>query len=246
MTAIAPLWRTMISGGARLGLATLLLTLMTAGVASHDKKQIVSVAEGVRYTVPEPGTYRLPVIKPAVDGDVLTEAGEATRLFDLTGDRFTLLSFVYTRCGDEKGCPLAVSVFYAIEDALIGNPVLAGKLKMISLSFDPEHDTPQTIAEYAQDHVALCAAKVKPWEFATTRSMTELQPILDGYGQYVVRELDAGDQPADTFSHVLKVFLIDRQRRIRNIYSADFLYPELVLADVRTLMLEDAAAKATQ
>lgn len=242
--------RTITKGGAQMGLAALFLLGLTASALSHDGKEhgkeIISEEEGVRYSVPEPGSYALPVIKPAIDGAVLTEAGEAKRLFELTGNRITLLSFIYTRCSDEKGCPLAVTVFYSIEDALIGDPVLAGNLKMVTLSFDPDHDTPEAIAAYAQDHVALCNAKVKPWEFITTESQAALQPILDGYGQYVVRELNENGEPADTFSHVLKVFLIDRRHRIRNIYSADFLYPELVLADVRTLMLEEAAQKATQ
>jgi cytochrome oxidase Cu insertion factor (SCO1/SenC/PrrC family) len=200
---------------------------------------VESQAEGVRYSVPSPGSYDLPVIKPAIDGDILDEGGNKRRLFDMTKGRITLLSFIYTRCGDEKGCPLAVSVFYAIEDALIGDPELAGELRMISLSFDPDYDTPEVMAEYATHHVGLCGVKNKPWELATTASQAELQPILDGYGQYVVRERDEDGELTGAFSHVLKVFLIDREKRIRNIYSADFLYPELVLADVRTLLLEE-------
>jgi cytochrome oxidase Cu insertion factor (SCO1/SenC/PrrC family) len=39
-------------------------------------------------------------------------------------------------------------------------------------------------------------------------------------------------------NHTLRVFLIDRDGNIRNIYSSGTLDPRLVLADVRTLMLE--------
>jgi hypothetical protein len=37
----------------------------------------------------------------------------------------------------------------------------------------------------------------------------------------------------------LKAFLIDRERRVRQIYSSDFLHPALVINDVKTLMMED-------
>jgi protein SCO1 len=40
--------------------------------------------------------------------------------------------------------------------------------------------------------------------------------------------------------HILRVFLIDREGRIRNIYSSATLDPRLVLADVKTLLLEES------
>ena len=55
----------------------------------------------------------------------------------------------------------------------------------------------------------------------------------------MVPGVDGKGTPTGVFSHVLKVFLIDRQGRVRNIYSAAFLYPELVMADVKTLLLEE-------
>ncbi len=42
------------------------------------------------------------------------------------------------------------------------------------------------------------------------------------------------------FYHTVRVFLIDREDRIRKIYSSGTLDPRLVLADVKTLLLEEA------
>ena len=78
------------------------------------------------------------------------------------------------------------------------------------------------------------------WTFLTTPSHSDLEPILDGYGQYVVREIDAEGRFTGDRSHMLKVFLIDRERRVRQIYSSDFLHPSIVINDVKTLMIEDA------
>ena len=44
--------------------------------------------------------------------------------------------------------------------------------------------------------------------------------------------------PTGPLNHTLRVFLIDRAGNIRNIYSSGTLDPRLVLADVRTLMME--------
>jgi hypothetical protein len=46
--------------------------------------------------------------------------------------------------------------------------------------------------------------------------------------------------PTGPLNHTLRVFLIDQAGNVRNIYSSDTLDPRLVLADVRTLMLESA------
>ncbi len=50
--------------------------------------------------------------------------------------------------------------------------------------------------------------------------------------------------PTGPLNHTLRVFLIDRAGRIRNIYSSGTLDARLVLADVRTLMMESAQTQA--
>ena len=55
--------------------------------------------------------------------------------------------------------------------------------------------------------------------------------------QAINRKTDAGSG-GGPFNHTLRVYLIDRERRIRNIYSTGTLDPRLVLADIRTLLSE--------
>ena len=187
---------------------------------------------------PRPGSYRLPVVKPAADGVVLDAAGAPRRLKDVLGDRITVLSFVYTRCSDANGCPLATAVLHQIHAATAGDPALARGLRLVTLSFDPGHDTPETMAKYSR--VAATRETRSPWDFLTTASDRELQPILAAYGQLVQRPPGPA---AAAPTHLLRVYLIDRQQRIRNIYGLDFLDPRLLLADVRTLMLESREAR---
>ena len=76
------------------------------------------------------------------------------------------------------------------------------------------------------------------WRFLTTRDRADLQPILDGYGQYTLREYDEHGVYTGEFAHLLRVFLIDRKRRVRNIYSTGFLHPDILMNDLETLLPE--------
>jgi len=55
----------------------------------------------------------------------------------------------------------------------------------------------------------------------------------------VAVEVDAQGAPARTISHMLKVFLIDRRGVVREIYTTAFLLPDVMLNDIRTLVLEE-------
>ncbi|MCI0642043.1 MAG: SCO family protein [Gemmataceae bacterium] len=187
-----------------------------------------------QYEVPKPGTYALPVIKAAADGAVVDSQGRALRLRELTRGRVTVLSFIYTRCTAAKACPYATGVLNELHKRSQEDPSLAQGLRLVSMSFDPGNDTPERMSAYSA--LVSGRASAAEWRFVTTRSSADLQPILDAYGQAVDRKRNPTD-PAGPLNHTLRVFLIDHEGRIRNIYSSATLDPVLVLADVRTLLL---------
>jgi cytochrome c peroxidase len=189
------------------------------------------------YTPPAPGTYALPVVKPATDGEVVDITGVRHRLFDYMDGKIVLLSFIYTRCSEARGCPLATGVLHAIAEALQQHTTLARHVRLLTLSFDPEHDSPEVMRRYAG--AGATAATAPLWHHLTAVSVEALQPILDGYGQYIVPILEVQGRFTGTYTHLLKVFLIDRQQRVRNIYSVDFLHPQVLLNDVETLLMAD-------
>lgn len=195
------------------------------------------------FEAPRPGSYRLPVVKPATDGAVLDAAGSPRRLRDVLSGKLVVLSFIFTRCSDARGCPLATAVLHQLHAATAGDPELARNMKLVTLSFDPGNDTPATMAKYGR--VATTRETRSPWEFLTTPSEKELAPILAGYGQLVQRPTGpaAPGVQAASPTHLLRVYLIDRQQRIRNIYGLDFLDPRLLMADVQTLLLEERQAR---
>jgi cytochrome oxidase Cu insertion factor (SCO1/SenC/PrrC family) len=189
------------------------------------------------YDPPTPGTYDLPKIKIAGDGAVIHLNGQPDRLREVIKDRISILSFIYTRCADPTACPYATGVLYKIHSISQQDDALSKNLRLVTFSFDPDHDSPRILADYS---VALRKQSGAEWLFLTTAGQKQLTPILTAYGQRVDKKKDATD-PNGPFSHVLRVYLIDRQGMIRNIYSTGMLDPRVVLSDVRTLLLEEAA-----
>jgi protein SCO1/2 len=190
---------------------------------------------GFDYDPPQPGSYRLPPLDAAADGVALDESGTERRLHDLMKGRITVLSFIYTRCGDI--CPLGTMLMRDLHEATVADASLTTGLRLITMSFDPDHDTPEVMAREAQ---ALRGDQGADWYFLTARDRGELREILAAYDQQVLMKVDP-DDPGGPLAHQLRVYLIDREQRIRNIYSLDFLDPRLVLADIRTLALDETA-----
>jgi protein SCO1 len=191
------------------------------------------------YDVPTPGSYTLPVVKPAADGEVWDSKGQTLRLRELTRGRITVMSFIYTRCAAAKACPYATGVLMHLHQLSTEDAALARELRLISMSFDPENDTPGRMAAYSA--LAEGPKSAAEWRFLTTRSQAELRPILDAYGQAVDRKKNP-DDPTGPLNHMLRVFLIDHDGNIRNIYSSATLDVRLVLTDLKTLMAESSSS----
>ncbi|MGH8549842.1 MAG: cytochrome c peroxidase [Methylococcales bacterium] len=184
------------------------------------------------FSAPRPGSYTLPRLGAASNGEVLDSEGWKISLHNLMGDKIVLLGFIYTTCTDVNGCPLATAVFHQIKSLLGKHPEVARQLRLLTLSFNPSHDTPAVMKKYGG---GLTRGEFD-WRFLTTASDGELNPILENYHQAVIKEYDGRGRFTGTFSHVLRVLLIDRDKQIRKIYSVSFLHAELLINDIKTLL----------
>jgi protein SCO1 len=189
------------------------------------------------FVPPAPGTYELQRIMRAPDGQVLAVDGREQRLSRFTRDRITLLGFIYTSCTDPEGCPLAYRVFGRLKDEIQATPDLLDKVQLVTLSFDPARDSPSVMKHYAGSRLE--EESGLRWFFLTTRSVEDLLPLVEGFGQDVRYSVDrSSGRPVRQLSHVLKVFLIDRAGDVREIYTSAFLHWQSILADIRTLLIE--------
>ena len=215
----------------------LALALGATGVAAGQTPSLSAVPQ-LAFVPPAPGSYRLERILRAPDGTVLDSDGRLRRLAEFTTGKVTLFSFIYTYCSDPKGCPLAYATLHSLKSTIERTPALHGKVRFVSMSFDPVHDTPVAMRSYggqeARDRRGL------EWCFLTSRHGGELAPLLDGFVQDVSVATARSGQRPPVLSHMLKVYLIDSQGFVREIYSTSYLHPAVLLADIRTLLLEQS------
>lgn len=205
-----------------------------------DQHQVAAAKSGAgsetyAFPLPNPGSYELPVIKRAAGGVALDEQGRTYDLLSLSKGRITILAFMYTRCGDI--CPVASMQLSLLQDLVAKDPVMAARMHLVSMSFDPDHDTPAVMAE----HAAIWRSQspnAPEWLFLTAPDRAALAPVLAAYNQTIGRKQNPKSLTGP-FVHIFRAFLIDPDGQIRNIYSLDFFDPQLVLTDIRTIALED-------
>lgn len=110
------------------------------------------------------------------DLEVVTQDGQRLRFYsDVLKDRVVLINFVHTRC--KNACPMMTRKLTLVRDrmeAQLGHP-----LQFVSISLDPERDTPAALKEFARRHEADHAG----WVFLTGK-VEDITQIIRKFGQY--------------------------------------------------------------
>jgi protein SCO1/2 len=206
-----------------------------AGVAIAAIDPGKATAPRMEFVPPPAGSYKLQKIQRVADAILLDSSGHSVRLSALTRSKITLLTFFYTYCVDPLGCPFAHTTLAALRDRVRADRALAQRVRFVSVSLDPTHDTPEVIASYSKEFA------IDPqfdWRFLTARRVPDLLPVLDDFGQDVSVEMDANGHATRTLHHMLKMFLIDARGEVREIYTLSFLQPQVMFNDIKTLALE--------
>ena len=166
----------------------LLALLATAGLATaqehqHEPPKVLAPGYGaLQFVPPKVGSYQLPPLGEAADGKLLSSDNAAASLHQLLDGKITLISFIFTRCNDVNGCPLASFVLQGVQQQLRRNPVLADKVRLLSISFDRQNDTPAVLQKYAGNF----RRPTDDWQFVVPASDEQLKMILDDYDQSVI------------------------------------------------------------
>jgi protein SCO1 len=143
----------------------------------------VKVTAHAKTPPPRPGaTQRIPAPGDDVpDFHLTNQDGRHVSLHQYRG-KVLLVTFIYTRCPFPDFCPRMSSNFAEIDAQLAADPSLASKTHLFSVSFDPEHDTPKVLRDYAfsvaHTHES---ALFHRWEFAVPRP-ADLPKMADFFG----------------------------------------------------------------
>jgi protein SCO1/2 len=122
-----------------------------------------------------PAPRRLEPGEMVPDFAMTTQDGQAVSLAGLRG-KVVVLTFIYTRCPLPDFCPLMDRKFAALAAAIEAFPERAAHVRLISLSFDPEHDTPDILTK----HAATQGAHPPLWTFAVANheELAKVAPSL--------------------------------------------------------------------
>lgn len=146
-------------------------------------------------------------------------------------DRALLLTFIYTRCPLPEYCTLMSTNFAAINRELKKEPTLYAKTHLLSISFDPAHDTPKALRSYGGAYTEeYTAEKFDHWEFATG-TPDEVKNIAQFFGLTYNEE-------NGQITHSLQTAIIAPGGRIYKLYSGNDWKPADVINDLRKLFAE--------
>jgi protein SCO1/2 len=153
--------------------------------------------------------------------------GKQVRLSELRGKPL-LLTFIYTRCPLPDYCIRMSDNFGLIARELKQNdPGLYGKLQMLSVSIDPEFDTPPVLKNYGKSFAGNVDPKFEHWEFGSA-SPKETRAFANFFGL-------SYDKEGDQIVHSLRTALIDPSGKIAAVYNGNDWRPEDVIRDLKKL-----------
>ncbi|MEZ5283554.1 MAG: SCO family protein [Vicinamibacterales bacterium] len=139
-----------------------------------------------------------------------------------TAGRATALTFIYTTCPLPDFCPLMDRRFAEVQRRAAGDPRLDGHVRLISVSFDAETDTPARLAE----HAASLGADPSVWQFATPADPADIDRFAATFGVNVIREADG------TITHNLQTVVLDREGRVVALHAGNTSTADELLADL--------------
>jgi protein SCO1/2 len=170
---------------------------------------------------PEGGVSFLRPDDPAPDARLTSETGEPLSLSNWQGSAVAV-TFIYTRCPLPQYCPLMDRRFAEVQKAVKADATLADRVHLLSVSFDPDADTPAVLGAHAKK----LGADPRVWRFATAPRDT-IDRFASAFGVNVVREADK------TITHNLRTAVLDTNGRLLAVYDGTTWTADTIVADLR-------------
>jgi protein SCO1 len=204
--------------------ATLTVESTLAHLTAITRTGSAPIPEDARTTIPAAAGIEL--LKPGdmvPDTPLVNQDGQRVSLTDFAGSA-AAITFIYTRCPLPQYCPLMDRRFAEVQALAARDPSMAGKVRLLSVSFDPKFDR----AAVLRQHATTLKANPAVWTFATADEAV-VDRFAARFGVNVIRETN------DTITHNLRTAVIDPSGRITalldsNAWTAENLVRELKAA----------------
>jgi len=152
---------------------------------------------------------------PPPEFSLVNQDGAELNLQRLRG-KIVLMTFIYTRCPFPDYCPRMMKNFKAVRRMIAEDEVLAKQIHFVSVSIDPEHDTPAVLRAYGE-RVIGGANPFEDWDLATG-SPEEIRRLASWFGLTYYRE-------SDQITHSLSTAIIDPEGRLVTVLEGNNWQP---------------------
>ena len=168
----------------------------------------------------------LPVLSVVPSFSLVERSGQPVSLSDLTG-KVWIADFIFTHCAGP--CPLLSLQMGALQEPLAE----FADVRLVSISVDPERDTPEVLADYSKRK----DAHERNWLFITGEKPDVYKLIRKGF--HVTVDNSPEDEMSDQIMHSLRFALVDRKGQVRAYYTGtDSDLIDQLLPDVKKLLQE--------
>ncbi len=208
--------------------------LITSEIVVEDNQGVVTKITKLGTAKPDvPPPAGQPGVQYLMPGDTVPnqafvdQDGRTRDFAAIRGERAIAITFIYTKCPIPTFCP-AMDRQFAEAQSLIKEKRLEGKVALLSVSFDPENDTPPVLTAHARK----LGADRDVWTFVTGD-----RDGIDRFASSLLLTLVRGEAPnPDEIGHTLRTTVVDRSGKIAKSYSgADWTPAELVAELERVL-----------
>ena len=175
-----------------------------------------------------PSTVPLPVLRTISSMDLVDQEGEPVNLQTFRGQPW-FANIIFTRCPGP--CARMTQKMRQLQEAL---PAEASEVQLVSLTTDPDFDTPEVLSQYARKF----QADIRSWKFLTG---TKEEIVRVSTQEWLLVMLEKGEaereSPNDIFLHSTLTVLMDGLGRIRGTYEIlEEGQLEEALADLQRLL----------
>lgn len=159
-------------------------------------------------------------VEPLNPGDALPEyhftnqLSQAVSLSQFQGQALAI-TFIFTRCPFPTFCPLMSNNFRAAQEALLKKPNAPTNWHLLTLTFDPEFDTPEKLKNYAASY----GCNPQHWSFLTG-ALIDITALGEQFGLTFWRDPQTG------ISHNLRTVIVDARGRVQKIITENKWTPE--------------------
>jgi protein SCO1/2 len=165
------------------------------------------------------------------DFSLINQDGKPLRLSQYKG-KAVALTFVYTRCPQPDQCTLMSNNFAAVDQELQKQPDVYSRTHLLTISFDPEYDTPKVMRSYGASHTGRYSdEQFDHWEFATG-SADDVKRIAEFFGLRYFKDSSTGE---DQVMHSLRTAVIDPAGKLVKLYRGNEWKPAEVADDLKSL-----------